>query len=278
MKSSYTLLFSVLVEHDYFNKSACTCLSINPGGATQQIFDRYGIKCIQEHNEHKFYIKSVASIDDYLDHITKVSHQTGFEFEMLPQISNFNIITELPVDWNGTITYHTKDPSNVSKPDSITLAANFDSTTESIACARLIIYFEDLLKQLGTSNGANFLIKYESRATRWNYYIINRNAVSLDNPKISGRDDVAFEGPTNTTLENGQEALKFTTGDQFLPMSETPVYKFKLINENSNAAKTLNRPSGKLIMDGLPNPSPQRISIEKNAEKSIASSDMYVYV
>ena len=90
---------------------------------------------------------------------------------------------------------------------------------------------------------------------------------------------MSFEGPVKIKIATGEEALLFTSGDHLIPLTQSPKYKFNLINESVKEGDSQkNRISSKMILNGLPNPKPERIGFEIDAITKIVSSPMYVYI
>jgi hypothetical protein len=98
----------------------------------------------------------------------------------------------------------------------------------------------------------------------------------LGNPNIAGKTNISFGGPENVTIDNGQQAMLFTS-DNLIPLSEVPVHRFNLVNNSDNSANQKVSP-GKLIFKGLPNPDPVRIGIDMAGKDTRVVSPMYVYV
>jgi hypothetical protein len=147
------------------------------------------------------------------------------------------------------------------------------SGTDGQGIGRVRFYFADLVASPA------FEIRFSARATQWQYYIINRSAAQLDNPSITGKAGIPFEGPTEVTIASGQQALFFSTGENLLPLSLSPKYRFDLVNtaatDNGSAARKSN---AKVIFKGLPDADPKNIGIVRINGNTQVSTPIYVYV
>ncbi len=97
--------------------------------------------------------------------------------------------------------------------------------------------------------------------------------MQLQSPQITGKPAINFTGPQDVVLDNGQQAMLFSSGDNLIPLSIIGNNKFDLVskpaaNGNKNAAS-------KIIFKGLPIPDPMRTS---SAEGNKIASKMYVYI
>jgi hypothetical protein len=144
----------------------------------------------------------------------------------------------------------------------------------------LKISLSDILKYQNKDGALQMQIEYTARATQWQYYIINRSLVKLDNPAVTGKSDIAFEGPANVTIATGQAALLFTSGKNLIPLSECPKYKFDLVNSSGATQDNGSRSkkAGKIIFKGLPHPQPGRFGSLIVNGKGQVSSPIYLYI
>lgn len=138
----------------------------------------------------------------------------------------------------------------------------------------LTIHFADIIEQAAGAC-AQFAIRYAARATQWQYFVVNKGALKLDNPAITGKADINFEGPESVTIPSGQQAMLFTSGGNLIPLSEHPRYKFDLVN---NPAGATTRPAARTIVRGLPGPAPWRIGSTLIGANNQCISSMYVYL
>ncbi|WP_422360458.1 hypothetical protein [Reichenbachiella sp.] len=273
---SYIKLFSLTIEHTYFHDNMCAWLQLLPHESTQNAMQRFGLKLSENQNVYTLYGRFESAADS-LAYIQKVSDQDSLDFNVVSSRTNLSIITDLPLDWNKTIAYDTSHTENTSDDEIREITARYENSLDGLSFACLSVRFEDLINLHQASKEVNFCIRFKARQARWNYFIVNRNGIRLDHPKITGKENVLFKGPIGVRLDNGQNALKFTTGEKMLPLSDVAQYKFKLINENSRATG-IKGTSGKVVFDGLPTPNPNKLEIETIAGKNVAVSSMYVYV
>ncbi|PCI93939.1 MAG: hypothetical protein COB15_15380 [Flavobacteriales bacterium] len=272
-------IFQVRALHSYFDKNECKCLTFEPSKSTLKLMQRFGLHIHLHNDGFSFFATTKDSINNYLAYIETVSRKSSFEFEIQPKIDNFNVFTDLPVDWSGTISFNTDNESNILSNGTLDIEKNYSFKKSTGSLALLTINFKDILKYGDLDSFTEFQIKFNRRATQWQYYIINRSAVKLDNPKISSKTDINFTGPVKTTIATGIEALLFTSGEQLIPLSKTPLYKFSLINESAvleNTAKS--KTSSKIIFNALPNPKTEMIGFKVDTDTKLVSSPMYVYI
>ncbi len=279
MGSGYKQIFEVSALHSYFKDNVCRCLEFVPSDSTTKMMQRFGFILRNQIGGFGLYCCTKDSLNNYLNYIEKVSNENSFNFNVYSNESYFNIITDLPTNWIGTISYNSENKTNTLSKGVLELKEDLSDNENTDTLVQLRINFKEIVKYSQQNSFAEFEIKFKARATQWKYYIINRNSVKLDNPKISSKTDLSFEGPAVTTIATGEEALLFTSGNHLIPLTEFPKYKFNLINEiikDENSQK--NRTSPKVILNGLPNPTPERIGFEVDPETKLVSSPMYIYI
>jgi hypothetical protein len=272
MASNFQIAFSISVLHTYFEEDTCTCLRFNPGPAIKALSKRFELKQSNRIDGFDFYINTRSSIPDFLAYAGKVTGYSFFDFEIETVEPTFNLFTDLPMGWLGQLVYQSNDNLNTRDGTVIQLHANRVPAASTTNLGTLAIHFEDIIQ-----NGyTQYAINYKARATQWQYFVINTSTVQLENPSISGKIPVSFDGPESVTTRTGQKALLFTSGDNLLPLSELPRYKFDLVNKP--ARQTGQTLSPKVIFKGLPNPDPRRSGVATVGDDSRVVSPMYIYV
>lgn len=271
MNSNFNIVFSIQVFHEYFEKGICNCIVFEPNKTTANSINRYGFKINRNGNAFEFYSNVPKNISDYLNYIQANSEQDCFEFDLISSDSNFTLYTELPTNWTNNFIYTSSN--TVYENQKIVLTAASIPNSSSVSIGSVKIYFKDLIALISTNNECNYAIKYESRATQWRYYIINKSEIPLNNPEIVSKIPVDFEQAITVILQNGNRALLFSSGENFMKMSEIPKYKFDLVDKS-----TISNQKGKTIFKGLPNPRPNNIGLEEENKEKIVTSSMYVYI
>jgi len=273
MQSNFKIVFKVETSHTYFEKNSCNCLHFEPGPVTKSLIKRFGLVIAKQVNGFEFYANPVNAVSLLLNYIKAATGATFFDFDIRWDDANFSHFTELPLNWVGQLVYDSHSAANINNAGVIQLAESFSDSAGTPYNGSLTIHFDDILK-----GDTQFSINYTARATQWQYFVVNKSAVPLSNPAVTGKTSIVFNSPENVTMENGDQALLFTSGDNLISLSQVPKYKFDLVNYTSGATNdAAQRASPKVIVKGLPNPGAQQISIAKG-DKGQVSSPMYVYI
>jgi len=185
----------------------------------------------------------------------------------------------LPVNWSGTLNFDSKNATNTFSNGSLNITGDYVSKASTDFVATLQIHFKDIITYSRQEVNLEFAINFKSRATQWQYFIINKSAAKLDNLKILSKNDLKFVGPIKTTISTGQEALLFSSGIQLIPLHETSKYKFNLVNEKEKGADMSSKNNlYTMVFNALPNPNPEMMATTINQKTKIVSSQMYIYV
>jgi hypothetical protein len=271
--SNFQMAFNVDVSHSYFKHNICSCLHYSPGPVTRTLAERFDVRIRKRISGFGFYINTRGPLSSFLQYAGAVSGQTYFDFDISATNPAFNFFTGSPAGWLGAFVYDSNSELNTTSGSTVQLipAALPDAASPGIGILR--VYFDDIIK-----NGpCQFTISYEARATQWQYFIINNSSVALQSPCISDKTGISFTGPENVTMETGQQAMLFTSGENLLPLAEIPQYKFNLVDTPAVKSGQPVLPA-RIIFKGLPNPDPVRIGTVANGETIRVISPMYVYV
>lgn len=271
MISTYKMLFQVKCFHAYFYDGICKGITYIPGEETKQLMDRFNLLIKPQNDGFKFYTTSKSSTTDFLKYITQISGNLFFDFNMSTTYDDFFIFTDFPLDWTGYIHYNSQSELN-EKEGVLKLNPKLSSKRESSKLANLKLYFNTILSLQSSNKQAVFQMEFKPRATQWQYYIINKNSILMDNPEITSTSNICFEPPKQVTIQNGEQAILFSSGDRLIELSEVSKYKFELINTDHS------KNTKQKIFTGLPNPDSGSIGIVNINGKKHLSSPMYVYV
>ncbi|MEN2399223.1 hypothetical protein GKZ90_0005510 [Flavobacterium sp. MC2016-06] len=277
-QNNFIKAFDVMVYHSFFDNSKCNCLHFIPDNDTDKIFRKFGFRINTISNGFDLFYTTTTSLTSTLDYITKTTSKDYFEFNIKSSNPFFFLFTALPINFMGQLIYNSQDLKNQNKNGNIQLNETLEPSISAPFFGQLKIYFEDILKSRNTAEDLHFTINFIARATQWQYYIINKNAVQLDNPVISEKGSIQFDGPKTVTLQTGEKALLFTSNETNIPLSQKPKNKFDLINQNEPNEAGQKSSNGKTIIKGLPIPDVSRIGILANAENNQVTSPMYIYI
>ena len=271
MTTSYTSLFSVSISHTYFASGNCESLQYKAMQNTQKIIDKYGFVLRLHTNGFELYTNTNQSIDDYLNYIQHVTETDTFEFTGIVTDQNFyNYTAEIPLTEIGVLSY--ENTNNLTTGNSIELSKKFSPQSDVQNPVQIKILFKDIIDAHNLNSNTTFQIQLHARKTQWHYNIINSSNQNFDELEVeSNTPDIQFSNKGETTLQNGQTALLFSSGEDQLPLKNVPEYNFDLIN-----TKTVISGSRKeTIFKGLPIPDAANLQIVEN---DVIASLMYIYI
>ncbi|WP_298507635.1 hypothetical protein [uncultured Kordia sp.] len=269
---TYTSLCKVTVSHTYYASNICECLRYQASQETTTMMNKYGFVLRLVNDGFELYTSSNQSIETHLHYITQVSGATSFEFIGTTTDPNFSNFTNIPINELGVLTFASDQTvSNNTSDTKIQLTETFVTDTTADKTIAICIKFEDLIRLQKTTSDISFLIQLQARETQWNYYIINNSNQEYNELAIEGSDKIQFTSPTETTLQNGQKALLFTSKTTKIPLKNEVTYTFDLVNTK----QTISGDRKEVLIKGLPIPSPQNLQIQD--DHTIASL-IYVYI
>lgn len=272
MSTNYTSLCKVSVAHSYYASNVCECMLYEATQDTKAIFQKYGMILRIQQSGFEVYTTSNQSIETYLNYISQISQQTAFSFLGIATDPNYFNFTAIPINEIGVLSYQSDQTVADASSNSIQLQETFVQKSNSQNALAITIKFDDIIRLQQTNDHIQFNIQLQARETQWKYYIINNSNQEYNKLEIQSTEPtIAFTGPTEATLQNGQNAQLFIATNQKIPLKNEVTYQFNLINTR----KTIAGERQEIIIKGLPIPNPQNLQIQN--DHTIASP-MYVYI
>lgn len=274
MARKFHKLFALQVSHSYFEDGLCNWLAFVPAEDTRRLIARLRLKMVSDGSRMELYAgaESAASL---LAYSARVFGQQCFEFRIRSLRSNFCLVTDLPMDWMGQMNYSSREAESRDQ-ESIGLKQILsEEPRDNLDLGTITIFFDTLLD---TEKPPLFEIRLAARATQWRYYVINRSPLNLDNPVIRSKDNLVFDGPEPVTMQTGERALLFSSGNTFLPLAQRPKYKMDLISSRKPRQTEDKRQQEKVIVSGLPAPDVSGLGTICIGEEKQVISPVYVYL
>ena len=146
IRSGYKQIFQVKVLHSYFNDNVCSCLDFVPSDSTMKMMQRFGLILRSQIDGFSFYCSTNDSLHNYLNYIETVSDEISFNFNVHSKDANFNLITDLPTNWIGTISYNSENKTNTLSKGVLELKEHLLDEECAGSLAQLAISFKDIVK------------------------------------------------------------------------------------------------------------------------------------
>lgn len=271
MNTTYTSMFRVHVTHSYYASNVCECFKYEAHPQTQALMQKYGIVLHVMNSGFELFAATNQTIETFLTYISQVSNQTSFDFWATTTTQNFYNFTKVPYNMLGTLTYSSANIGNESS-DGILLLENFEANSSAEKAMNVSIQFQDVISLQKENQILQFNIQLEARSTQWNYFIIQNSDQSYQELSIQSKDrSIHFSKPQQTTLQNGQKAVCFSSEETKIPLHDTIINPLDLINTKKTASGERNE----IIIKGLPIPNPENLQIQN--DHTIASV-AYVYI
>ncbi len=271
MISKYKPLFDLLVKHTYYESGYCEGLLFNGINKTLELIQNYSFKIVTNAKGFTFYTSSDLSNEDFLKYLKKVSGVTCFEFSATTLNTNFYRFTDLPVNELGFLIYDSANSVKNGTNKPILLSGYFKQKNNVDKLFELKINFKDIVDQ---EANLQYEIQFKAKSSQWKYNIVNNSKHFFNGLSIKTNSDVQFNSGKKIILKNGEEATCFSSMGNWIPLSESPQYKFDL----ESTTTKLGNSRTKTVFKGLPYPNPSQIEINQIDGKALISSLIYVYI
>ncbi len=263
--SQFQPIFQLQIKHGYFNGGCPKGLHILPSGQTEALLMKRALALRMEESGLTAFVN--GKVSDVMAYWQKAYSMDALDFELNTSDWAFSLYTEQPLDWVGTRMYD----SGLSDDTGL-----MRETLGPLSTPPVMGKIRIALKEL-VSGARTYSIDFPARATQWQYYIINRSALSMKDPGIhrAGRAMVQaqgshlhFTGPEKVVTESGEAALFFSSGSDMIALSRWSDTRFDLVDGHSAS----------IIQKGLPLPDPAWTRKVQINGQTKACSPMYVYV
>ncbi|EPR68431.1 hypothetical protein [Cyclobacterium qasimii] len=264
-ETQYQLVFKIDVNHSYFNGNQKAPLTIIPSQSSGQSISRLNFIVKKRNGGLDLFVASPFPLADYLKTIV---HKTGiefFDFDLISEDTYFTSYTAFPVDGLGLFQYSSDDELNKIENGIIVLHPVYQGAQTGPALGRIRVCLDDLIPPLEAGRSVHFNINFNSRSIQWQYNFLNNGGLPLTGISIVSDSGVQFSGPTEVVLKNGHSAMRFDS-NVLIPLRQNPEYSFDLLK------------GGKIILKGLPSPSPSGLFKIETDTEAIMGAAMYVYV
>ncbi|AKP52083.1 hypothetical protein [Cyclobacterium amurskyense] len=263
--TQYQLVFKIDVNHAYFNGGEEPDLFFNPSVSSNQSFKRLNFVVNGRKGGMDLFARSPFPLVDYLKTIVLETGIEFFDFDILSKDTSFTTYTDFPIDGLGLLKYSSDDKLNHTENEMTVLHPIFESDLYASAIGMVRVSLKDLIATLDAGRSVHFNINFNSRSIQWQYHIINYRGLPLTDISIASDSGIHFSGPTEVVLENNQTAQQFDS-NVLIPFRQNPEHSFDLLM------------GGKIIVKGLPSPSPLGVyPLETDSEKIMVAA-MYVNV
>ena len=280
IKDEFSLIFSLDVLHSFFEKGICNCLFFEPAMVSEKVMKRFGFRIRKNVNGFGLYCNTSQPLPIFFDYIKRATFENSFDFTISTNDENFWVFTDLSTGPEGQIAYSSEKVSRVDEEGVAILQPSFSSNQKGIV-GNIKILFDDILLYKKNEAAASFRIEFQSRSTQWQYYIINKSSMHVENPAINGKLNISFDGPVEVLIPSGEQAMLFTSANELLPLSQKPRFQLDLVNNRAGGGENemaIPRSNRKILFKGLPWPDPGRIGMTELNGRPVFSSPMYIYL
>lgn len=269
---SFKPLFEIHLYHQYYDGGMMKEIKLLPDEKTQAWIDRYRLLLRQQEGLLTLYYVAEQDEESFFETLSRQMGEEPFGFAMLSDNPYFAVVSDLPVDWKGQLKFSTQALTGDEEIPVMTMQLSNQELWKSGTIGFIELYPVDLFEKKHDQTKRCYQIKIEARKTHWVYYVFNRSRLKLHNPMITNDQGIQFEEAEKVTMPDGEEALKFTSGEMQFPFQETPTIKLNFVSFPAQGSQA------RALRKGLPAPRGTRIAIEEQEGKQIVYSDIYVYI
>ncbi|WP_248798692.1 hypothetical protein [Pseudomonas sp. MWU13-2105] len=263
-------MFQIEFRHDYFADGKLAEFQLVADGPTAQLLDRYQL--VARLQNGLFGLLGDRVNADFIAYLRDQAPAGQLTFLLCCDPRRFFFITDLPLDWLGALWLSSsegeKNPSGQIEI-SPTPGERWAGRGDVVAVIRL-----DLDDLLARGVDAYYLVDFKARELAWQYYLVNRSEVILQNPVIVAENGQRFEGPESFQLPSGEQALSFSCADQRFPLRQVPKIVFDLVDRLALSSEE--QLVEHCYIKGLPTPGQAQWGLSERSSGAVCT--LYVYL
>lgn len=266
-------LFQLRLQHGFFNDQQWLNAELLADQATQELIQRYQWQLIQQRNVWSLYSHAMTGRETFLSHLAGFLDGQSLRFWILQPLPNFITFTDLPLDWQGLLSFSTQTalPSKDNQLPHLPFTTSPFGAAPEHAVGVIDLYINDLLTQ------PSYQIQLHTRKTYWEYRLIQRHQVRLQQPEIlNHHGERVFSKPEKYVTDAGETAWRVSSGQQQLPMQQVPNTMLKLV-DNQLVDVHAGRSVQRTVLNALPTPRTDQIQ-PHTEQPTQALSVVYVYL
>lgn len=250
-----------------------TNVRVQPSSETLQILKKYQMVFRTDTGVFTVLYPEDATKPKLREAIADAMGDAGMVFSMNAELPDFYNVTNLPLTFRGPLIFSSSDIA--MKDDTAVFVTQTPEEPSSTVAATgaITIRKNELFNSDYTLNITNYAVALEARKTHWNYYIIDRSGIGLENTRVTNGKGIDFEAPVVQKLPNNQEAMLYSSGTYEFAFSERPEHRFDLVQMTDEMSS-----NSKTIFKGLPVAAGTQILTSEQDGQSYIYSAIYVYV
>lgn len=279
-------LLQITLFHSYFSSGLFESCWLTPDPFTAAFLSRYQLFMRDESGIFGLYSDNsnpdVAGLVRYLN--GKLAG-APLRFLLGNDESQFYRMTNLPFDYVGQIGLSSAAGAPGPAPDrappgpvrrELVAAMGPRVVNQPGVIGVFSVYLDDWLA-IGATDVC-YETHFQARTLHWQYYLINRSQIKLNNPVIRNQQKAYFEGPVPLVLSTGEKALSFSSGEMEFPLRQVPDGLFSLIDNLQSSLHANAPPIERCLINGLPTPDGENIKARRVGDGFYTFGEMYVYL
>lgn len=251
-------LLQIRLFHQYYTDGLLHHVDVIPDAATQQFLNHYGLVAQSTAGRYSLCYFGAGTVSAFRAALNRLLDQQPLVFNLMGSMAHFNVISDLPLNWCGHLSYSSKN--TLPSPSALELVSDLSPLVLAAAIGQIAIYPDQ--------NQSCFDIHIKARQTRWDYYLFNRSRLKLNQPVVTNHQGIEFKTPLSVTWDSGESALLFSSGEQAFVMSERAHTRFDLVVQQAS----------KPLINRLPIPQADNLTVKITDGKPLAYSEMYLYL
>lgn len=262
-------LFSISLQHSYFVSRYFDNCNLVPDAATAQLCKRLDLQWVKRGPTYSLIAHTTQPAEQVLTYVSSLLDGGALYFNLVANPHTFYWITELPPNYLGQIGFSSQNMANNARQGETYFLPNFTNQKPlySDCIGQVAVFPPDILQSY--EPGAEFSVIFSARSRPWRYWVVNRSALNLIDPRIKNEQGVEFNRPYKIVLNNGEHGLCFESGDFSIPLQQAPTSPFNLVDRSGSGILVGASHKERCVIKGLPTPNIdqwQRSGVSSNTE------------
>ncbi|AJC68403.1 hypothetical protein [Dickeya zeae] len=268
------VIVELTLQHHYFPQGEWREATLLPDEYTRRQMQRFGLQLVAFGNIWRFYGCAVTGRTAFLQYCSTLADEQPFRFWVVQPRPYFVVITDIPLDWQGVLGFSSHRVTTGSDAQAVAQLIASAPTSDNAptgAVAEVCCHLDDLVTRQA------YAIVLQPRSTTWEYRVIPRGQMRLQEPQVvDASGQVAFSSTATLTAESGAFGGWVTRSLSAIAFQQLPMQRLSLMD-----SPIMDTPDGsarqRRILSALPTPMDTQPFVHR-ADDNQPVSVMYVYV
>lgn len=264
-------LVRLQLRHGWYAPHPVAGISLQPDAQSRTLLRRFDLWWRYGAGEWSLYTGRTGTAENLLAGLARALDGAPLCLVFSGDLAHLASITGLP---EGRCTLPHFSSRSVDRPADGGTDHILRPQTDGMGPLATIWLYADDLGKAGPETC--WIIQFEATRLPWIYYVVNRSHSPLHRPFMRASDGRLLAGPVETSLPDGDRALRFDTDGQALTFSRMPTLRLGLFDQFQSPLS--DQVTEVCLIRSLPLPDPRSLIWDRRGPDQKVSAATTIYL